>query len=133
MKVRISFFIGLLFFICVDIAAIWGLYHLLIKGTDFEFKYLAIGVLAVIIFALTLVSYFEITEGKAYYVYIYIPIDDIEKQNYKNALTLNIDGYLYSYSYRKDELDKLTEIKGIQYYNLKKKAVSFIPIPYTQI
>jgi len=99
---------------------------LLTKG--FMYCIVAAGVLLGFIYLL-----YDIINGKTFYRYRMIPIEEFKTSVYDNMIVLSLGGLAWSYTYKKDEILKLKEIKSLHFYNIEKVLVEWDILPYQQL
>ena len=79
------------------------------------------------------VLFCEIPNGETFYSYSIIPIEDFKIDIYDNMICIAYDNHVWTYTYKKDEISKLKEIKAIYFYNIKKVQVKWDILPYQQL
>jgi hypothetical protein len=80
-----------------------------------------------------MILFWDIINGKTFYRYRMIPIEEFKTSVYDNMIVLSLGDLAWSYTYKTDEILKLKEIKSLQFYNIKKVEVEWNIIPYRQL
>lgn len=132
MKIRIQFIMETLFFVALFIVAIFALYST-IRAWPFQLEYLAVFMILLVMAASGSCIGYNLTSGQMYYQKFYLPIDKFEVTEYKNAVTISLNGYLRTYSRNKDNIMQLNQIKVIQFYNRGKKENGYELLIYEQL
>lgn len=88
--------------------------------------------LMIIILALatSITCIIDVFKGKAYYKYVDVPISEFDIKQYDNLITLVHENHAWNFTYKKDKIAKLEEIKTIHYHNIKKEFIGWKLIPY---
>ena len=68
--------------------------------------------------------------GNMYYKISFIPIEKFKINKYANMHVWSLNSWAYIYTYGREKLLTLKEIKSIQYYNRKIKPTEFYLLPY---
>lgn len=76
----------------------------------------------------------ELFYGALYKAYGYIPVKEFQEvKNYKNGIIFVVNDFAWKFYNAKDEIAKLESIRFVQYFNINRKSVQYVLIPYTQL
>jgi len=130
MKFNWKWFSGVSVLLTIAIAGIIMLFNIHNYGSVVIGGYVFVGLITGLCL---LCVYLNISDGEAYYQYFTLPKDQWNISLYQNMIILSRHNLAWSYTHRVDDINKLDEIKSVQYYNIWKKTIKWYPIPYQQL